>query len=112
MVKTLVNMEQSYVTAAFFRHRTAERYKAMMQAQQTARLLGEGGPPPAYLAAAICASVMLPERMQGCIGPGSSACCRTLAQRAALLATMMLTNPVAVVCLNRQGGRRGLGLGG
>ena len=42
-MKTIVNMEQSYVTAAFFRHRTAERYKAMMQAQQTARLLGEGG---------------------------------------------------------------------
>ena len=35
-------MEQGYVTAAFFRHRTAERYKAMMQAQQTAKLLGEG----------------------------------------------------------------------
>ena len=34
--------EQSYVTAAFFRHRAAERYKAMMQAQQTAKLLGEG----------------------------------------------------------------------
>ncbi len=30
------------MTAAFFRHRTAARYKAMMQAQQTARLLGEG----------------------------------------------------------------------
>ena len=42
MAKTIVNMEQSYVTAAFFRHRTAERYKAMMQAQQTAKLLGEG----------------------------------------------------------------------
>lgn len=42
VAKTIVNMEQSYVTAAFFRHRTAERYKAMMQAQQTARLLGEG----------------------------------------------------------------------
>jgi hypothetical protein len=44
VAKTIVNMEQSYVTAAFFRHRTAERYKAMMQAQQTARLLGEGAP--------------------------------------------------------------------
>ena len=43
MAKTIVNMEQSYVTAAFFRHRTAERYKTMLQAQQTARLLGEGG---------------------------------------------------------------------
>ena len=43
VAKTIVNMEQSYVTAAFFRHRTAERYKAMMQAQQTAKLLGEGG---------------------------------------------------------------------
>ncbi|KAK9915279.1 hypothetical protein WJX75_007044 [Coccomyxa subellipsoidea] len=42
VAKTIVNMEQSYVTAAFFRHRTAERYKAMMQALQTARLLGEG----------------------------------------------------------------------
>ena len=42
VAKTIVNMEQSYVTAAFFRHRTAERYKAMMQAQQTAKLLGEG----------------------------------------------------------------------
>ncbi|EIE26899.1 hypothetical protein COCSUDRAFT_64712 [Coccomyxa subellipsoidea C-169] len=42
VAKTIVNMEQTYVTAAFFRHRTAERYKAMMQAQQTARLLGEG----------------------------------------------------------------------
>ena len=37
-----MNMEQGYVTAAFFRQRTAERYKAMMQAQQTAKLLGEG----------------------------------------------------------------------
>ena len=44
VAKTIVNMEQTYVTAAFFRHRTAERYKAMMQAQQTARLLGEGAP--------------------------------------------------------------------
>ena len=111
VVKTLVNMEQSYVTAAFFRHRTAERYKAMMQAQQTARLLGEGGPPPAHLASAICAKVMLLERMQDCTGLGSSVCCRTLAQRAALLVTMMLTNPVAVG-LNRQGGRRRLGLRG
>ncbi|BDA43116.1 Dynamin-2B [Coccomyxa sp. Obi] len=42
VARTIVNMEQSYVTAAFFRHRTAERYKAMMQAQETARLLGEG----------------------------------------------------------------------
>jgi hypothetical protein len=42
VAKTIVNMEQSYVTAAFFRHRTAERYKAMIQAQQTAKLLGEG----------------------------------------------------------------------
>lgn len=42
VAETIVNMEQSYVTAAFFRHRTAERYKAMMQAQQTAKLLGEG----------------------------------------------------------------------
>ena len=45
VAKTIVNMEQSYVTAAFFRHRTAERYKAMMQAQQTAKLLGEGAHP-------------------------------------------------------------------
>jgi hypothetical protein len=45
VAKTIVNMEQSYVTAAFFRHRTAERYKAMMQALQTARLLGEGAHP-------------------------------------------------------------------
>ena len=42
VARTIVNMEQSYVTAAFFRHRTAGRYKAMMQAQETARLLGEG----------------------------------------------------------------------
>jgi hypothetical protein len=39
-------MERSYVTAAFFRHRTYERYRAQQQQQTAARLLGEGGRPP------------------------------------------------------------------
>ena len=30
------------MTAAFFRHRTYERYRALQQQQQAARLLGEG----------------------------------------------------------------------
>ena len=54
VAKTIVNMEQSYVTAAFFRHRTAERYKAMMQAQQTAKLLGEGAFPSCHRQHVLC----------------------------------------------------------
>ena len=43
VARTIVCMERSYVTAAFFRHRTYERYRALQQ-QQAARLLGEGAP--------------------------------------------------------------------
>ncbi|KAK9826828.1 hypothetical protein WJX81_004888 [Elliptochloris bilobata] len=42
VARTIVCMERSYVTAAFFRHRTYERYRALQQQQQAARLLGEG----------------------------------------------------------------------
>ena len=42
VARTMVTMEQSYVTAAWFRHRTSERYQRMQQQQQMARLLGEG----------------------------------------------------------------------
>lgn len=45
VARTIVCMERSYVTAAFFRHRTYERYRALQQQQQAARLLGEGAPP-------------------------------------------------------------------
>lgn len=44
VARTIVCMERSYVTAAFFRHRTYERYRALQQQQQAARLLGEGAP--------------------------------------------------------------------
>jgi hypothetical protein len=36
-------MERSYVTAAFFRHRTAERYQRM-QEKEMVRQLDEGAP--------------------------------------------------------------------
>ncbi len=45
VARTIVSMERSYVTAAFFRHRTYERYRAQLQQQTAARLLGEGGRP-------------------------------------------------------------------
>jgi dynamin GTPase len=43
VAKTLVNMEQSYVTAAFFRHRTKDRYEQMNAQRATAELLQGGG---------------------------------------------------------------------
>ena len=42
VAKTLVTMEQSYVTAAFFRHRTRERWN-QIKIQQMEQELVEGG---------------------------------------------------------------------
>ena len=42
VAKTLVTMEQSYVTAAFFRHRTRERWN-QIKIQQMEQGLVEGG---------------------------------------------------------------------
>lgn len=42
MAKTLVSMEQSYVSAAFFRHLTKER----LQRHQAEQLLADGRPQP------------------------------------------------------------------
>ncbi|KAK9864494.1 hypothetical protein WJX84_006528, partial [Apatococcus fuscideae] len=43
----LVQMEQSYVTAAFFRHKTMQRYTEMSMASEGERALVEGGGRPA-----------------------------------------------------------------
>ncbi len=42
VAKTLVSMEQSYVSAAFFRHLTKER----LQRHQAEQLLADGRPQP------------------------------------------------------------------
>ncbi|KAK9848926.1 hypothetical protein WJX84_004599 [Apatococcus fuscideae] len=47
----LVQMEQTYVTAAFFRHKTMQRYQEMSIASEGERALVEGGGRPAPAAA-------------------------------------------------------------
>ena len=44
-------MEQTYVTAAFFRHKTMQRYQEMSIASEGERALVEGGGRPAPAAA-------------------------------------------------------------
>jgi len=81
VARTIVSMERSYVTAAFFRHRTYERYRAQQQQQTAARLLGEGGRPPgaaAFLRPRIaagcgCCFVVI-ERMQDGLAQPRGAC--------------------------------------
>lgn len=43
VARTIVYMEQGYVTAAFFRHRMYERYRNWEQERQLGRMLDEGG---------------------------------------------------------------------
>ena len=45
VARTIVYMEQGYVTAAFFRHRMYERYRNWEQERQLGRMLDEGGAP-------------------------------------------------------------------
>ncbi len=43
VARTIVAMEQGYVTAAFFRHRMYERYRQWEEQEQLGRMLDEGG---------------------------------------------------------------------
>lgn len=42
VARTIVAMEQGYVTAAFFRHRMYERYRQWEEQDQLGRMLDEG----------------------------------------------------------------------
>lgn len=42
VARTIVAMEQGYVTAAFFRHRMYERYRQWEEQEQLGRMLDEG----------------------------------------------------------------------
>ena len=42
VARTIVAMEQGYVTAAFFRHRMYERYRQWEEQEQLDRMLDEG----------------------------------------------------------------------
>ena len=45
VARKIVYMEQGYVTAAFFRHRTFERYRQWQQEQELGRMLDDGEQP-------------------------------------------------------------------